>query len=336
MKKAHAVLGTVLIIAVIIALGNTAAYSSETTVRVAYFDGWPGTFEVGWAQGLFEKEMGVRLDWKTYDTGGHMCDALAADEIDIAYALGSVPFALSVTNGFRLKLVAISESYSDAENLVVRDDSGINNPRDLVGKKVGTPFGTTAHYRLMGIFHMFGVDAKKVTLIDMTGPAAVKAFKEGDIDAACVWEPALFKMIQTGGRIIVPARDILRAGYETYGVVAVSLRFFHNHPDLISGFVKALNASTVFYRKNPNESYKLIAEKAGLTPEKVMEIMASMEFFLKKEQLSPDLLGTSAAKGKVALNLKQVAHFLFKEKMLARMLDDYSSFVEPVFLEQIN
>jgi len=335
MQKAHVVLGTVFIIAGIMAFGNPEAYSSETTVRVAYYAGWPGTFQAGWAQGLFEKEMGVRLDWKTYDTGGHMCDALAADEIDIAYALGSVPMALALTNGFRLKLVAISESYSDAENLVVRDDSGINKPADLVGKRVGTPFGTTAHYRLMGILQMFGVDARKVTLIDMTGPVAVKAFMEGDIDAACVWEPALFKMIQSGGRFIVPARDIIRAGYETYGVVAVSLRFFHNHPDLIRGFIKALNASTAFHRKNPNESYKLISKKAGLTPEKTAEIMASMEFFLKEEQLSQDWLGTSAAKGKVALNLKQVASFLFKEKMLTRVLDDYGSFIEPVFLEQI-
>jgi taurine transport system substrate-binding protein len=329
------VMGIMVFMAAIIALETAAADGSAATVRVAYHAGWPGTFGVGWARGLFEKEMGARLDWKAYDTGRQMCNGLAANDIDMAYALGSVPFALAVTNGFRLKLVAISETYSDAENLVVRDDSGINKPRDLVGKRVGTPFGTTAHYRLMGILQMFGVDAKKVTLIDMPGSVAVKAFIEGEIDAACVWEPALFRMIQSGGRIIVSAREILQAGYDTYGVVAVSLRFFHNHPDLIRGFVKALDRSTAFYRSHPHEAYPLIAEKAGLTSQKANEIMASMEFFLKEEQLSPAWLGSSTAKGRVAQNLKQVAAFFFQEKMVERVLDDYSSYIEPIFLEQI-
>ncbi|MEW5725380.1 MAG: ABC transporter substrate-binding protein, partial [Thermodesulfobacteriota bacterium] len=253
--------------------------------------------------------------------------------VAISYALGSIPFASAVTQGLRIKLIAISESYSDAENLVVRQDRGINKPQDLVGKNVATPFGTTSHYRLMGILSMFGLGEDQLKIIDMAGTDIVAAFRRGDIDAGCAWEPAVSEMIKFGGKIIVPAEDQIKAGFATYGIVAVTEEFAEKSPELVRKFLKVMNESTAFFRSNPEEAYKLIGENAGLTPESTRDIMASMGFFTRDEQLSPTWLGVSDQKGAIAKNLKQVADFLVKQQAIDKAKEDYAPFVDPSFME---
>jgi len=319
-----------LLLAVCIGVSSAMAASE---IIVAYFPGWPGTFEVGWAKEMFEKEMGVKIKWREFDTGAQMTAAMASGDVAISYAIGSIPFTSAVTQGMPLKMVAISESYSEAENLVVRGDRGIAKPQDLVGKKVATPFGTTSHYRLMGILQMFGIKENQLQIIDMPGAEIVAAFRRGDIDAGCAWEPAVSEMIKFGGKAIVTAQDQIKAGYATYGLVAVTDAFAKQEPEKVRNFIKVMNWSTDFFRKNPDEAYKLIGQKAGLTPEKTKDIMASMGFYDRDEQLAQTWLGTTSKRGDVVKNLKQVADFLVKQQAIKKALDSYEKFVDPSFME---
>lgn len=333
--KSWKLLCAVLLTLTLLIVAGQGPVLAQEKITIAYFPGWPGTFEVGWANGQFEKEMGVAIDWREFDTGAQMTAAMASGDVVLSYALGSIPFTTAVTQGLPIKMIAISESYSEAENLVVRDASGISKPADLIGKKIATPFGTTSHYRLMGILQMFGIKENQVKIIDMPGPEIVAAFRRGDIDGGCAWEPAVSEMIKANGRVIVPAADQIKAGFATYGLVAVTDKFAKEKPDLVKKFVKIMSQSTEFFKSKPDDSYKLIAKKAGLTPEKTKDIMASMGFYTRAEQLSPAWLGTSAKKGQVAANLKQVAEFLVKQQAIKKTADSYEKFIDPSFLEAV-
>ena len=94
-----------------------------------------------------------------------------------------------------------------------------------------------------------------------------------------------------------------------------------------------MNWSTDFFKNSPDEAYKLIGEKAGLTPEKTKDIMASMGFYNRDEQLSQTWLGTTSKKGDVSKNLKQVADFLVRQQAIKKALDSYEKFVDPSFME---
>ncbi|MEW5725379.1 MAG: ABC transporter substrate-binding protein [Thermodesulfobacteriota bacterium] len=300
-------------------------------ITIAYFPGWPGVAQIGWATGLLEKEMGVAVYWRGFDTGRRITLAMAVGEVDIAYGLGSVPFTVAVSQGEPLKAVAVSESYGEAENLVVRDESGINAPRDLIGRRVAVPFGTTAHYQLLGILKMHEIEPSQVILVNLTADRLVGAFVQGEVDAACAWEPALFRMIQAGGRVIVPVKEQIEAGYETFGLVAVTEEFARKKPDLVAGFLRALDESTRIYLADKREACRLISAKAGLSPEKTEEIMATMEFYGRDEQLSPKWLGTPDRLGDLVGRIKRTAEFLASQKMITRALLDYKQFVDPAF-----
>ncbi len=318
----------------LLCLGSPALAKSKK-ITVAYFPGWPGTFEYGWSKGWFEKEMGVKVEFREFGSGAEMTTAMASGDVSIAYALGTTPFTIAVTQGLPLKMVAISENYSESENLVARAGTQIMAPRDLIGKKVGVPFGTTAHYRLMGILETFGIKESQLQIIDLSNPDILPAFIRKDIHAGCAWEPAVSQMIENGGHILVSSQDQIRWGYSTYGIVAVTEKFAKKNSDMLVKFLKVMNDSTVAYHKDPESTYAAIGKQAGITPEKTKDIMATMGFYDKQTQLSNAWLGTSQKPGHIVQNMNKIGEFLVKQGALDRALKDYGKFVDASFMEKV-
>ena len=52
------------------------AIAKTKKITVAYFPGWPGTFEYGWAKGMFEKEMGIKVNFREFGSGAEMTTSL--------------------------------------------------------------------------------------------------------------------------------------------------------------------------------------------------------------------------------------------------------------------
>lgn len=303
-------------------------------ITVAYFPGWPCTFEIGWAKGWFKEEMGVKVNFREFDTGAQMTAVMASGDVQIAYSLGLIPFSSAVTQGVPLKVVGIADSYSEVENIVIRKGTGITSPRDLLGKTVGVPYGTTSHYKLMGIMEKFGIKQTQLQLIDMAPQDIVAAFKRKDIHAGIAWEPFFSEMLRDG-YLIVSAEEIEQWGYSTFDVVAVTEDFARMKPQLITKFLKVVDDSTMYFRRQPDDSYRLIGNKAGLKPEKVKAILKGMKFYTIDEQLQSNWMGTTREKGEIVKKIKKVADFLVKQKSLDKTLDSYANFVEPSYLEAI-
>lgn len=303
-------------------------------ITVAYFPGWPCTFEIGWAKGWFEKEMGVNVNFREFDTGAQMTAVMASGDVQVSYSLGLIPFSSAVTQGVPLKAVGIADSYSEVENLVIRNGTDINSPRDLKGKIVGVPYGTTSHYKLMGILEKSGIKQTQLKLIDMAPQDIVAAFKRKDIHAGIAWEPFFSEMLKDG-YLIISADEITQWGYSTFDVVAVTDQFARQNPQLITKFLKVVDDSTLYFRKKPDKSYKLIGQKAGLKPEKAKAILNGMEFYTIDEQLQQKWMGTTREQGEIVKKIKKVADFLVKQKSLDKALDNYAHVVDPSFLESI-
>jgi taurine transport system substrate-binding protein len=312
----------------------TASKEKIEDITVAYFPGWPCTFEIGWSKGWFEKNMGVKVNFREFDTGAQMTAVMASGDVQISYSLGLIPFASAVTQGVPIKAVGIADSYSEVENIVIRNGTDITSPKDLIGKIVGVPYGTTSHYKLMGILEKSGIKQTQLKLIDMAPQDIVAAFKRADIHAGIAWEPFYSEMLKNG-HLIVSVEEIEQWGYSTFDVVAVTDQFAETNPHLVSTFLKVVDDSTLFFKKQPDESYKLIGQKAGLKPDKAEAILNGMTFYTVEEQLQPVWMGTTGEQGEIVRKIKKVADFLVKQKSIDRALDNYAHVVDPSFLEAI-
>src|SRR5690606_36506040 len=110
--------------------------------------------------------------------------AFIAKEVDFG-ALGSSPVArgLSAPLNIPYSVAFILDVAGDNEALVARNGTGIETVADLRGKRVATPFASTAHYSLLAALDQAGLSAGDVQLIDLQPQAILAAWERGDIAA---------------------------------------------------------------------------------------------------------------------------------------------------------
>jgi taurine transport system substrate-binding protein len=323
----------ILAMSFVVLLGLGSALAEEITI--AYFPGWPNPFVVGWEKGWFEKEMGVKVNFRGFETGADICTAMASGHVVLGTSVGTNPFISAVSRGVPLSLISAAEDVGLTENVVAKKGSGIVTPRDLIGKKVGVPFSTSAHHRLLRILEVFGVKEDQVKILDMSPPDILAAFLRGDLDAGCAWDPARLKMLEAGGHKLVSEEDQRRWGIVTWGNHLVYNDFGKKNPQMVAKFLKVMNDSTKFYEQNPEETYKIAANKVGLKPEDSKAIMSGIVYAKIDQQLDKSALGRKGSPGDYVVNLKKVADFLVKQKAIEKSLDSFAPVVDTSYLETL-
>lgn len=127
---------------------GAAAKPGRTTVRIAY-QAIPNADLIVKNQKLLEKALPeADVKWVKFESGGDVNTAVIAGSVDLGLA-GSSPVTkgLSAPLNIPYKVVWIHDLIGDNEALVAK--SGIDSVKDLAGKKVATPFGSTSHYSLL-------------------------------------------------------------------------------------------------------------------------------------------------------------------------------------------
>lgn len=319
---------------VVVMLSPRGAFA-ENTITVGYYPGWPTTQLIGQAKGWFSKEMGVKVEFRQFQSSSDMAVALASGSAQIVYSLGIIPLVQGVSTNVPYRMVGVAVSYEAADNCVARDGTGIKTPRDLVGRKVGVPFSSVSQYKLLKLLNIFGVNPKKVDLYDMTPPAIVAAFKRKDIDAGCAWEPSLSEMLDSNGHLLVTADTESLWGLKVFDTIDTSAKFAKQHPGLVRKFLTVVDKCTRFYKQHHDEAVKVIGKEAGLSPEKTANIMSKMHFPMRDDQISSEWMGTKNKPGAVPPFMKQVAEFLHKNGKLRHVLNSYRSYVHPEFYEKV-
>lgn len=309
---------------------DTSAPAKPEKVRIAYYN-MPYLTLVVKDKQLLEKALGVPVEWKEFDGGAQVEQALAAGEIDFAVGIGSSPVAAGIANGVEQRIVWIAEDIGDNEALAVKPE--IKSVADLKGKKVAVPFVSTSHYALLGALKSEGLDPADVQILDFVPKDIPAAFERGDIDGAWVWHPALGQVVKLGGSIITSNGEVAKKGYVTWDNGVVSEEFAQKYPDAVVEFVKAQQEALDLYKSNPDEVTTIVATSTGATPEQTRQALDAFIFPTSEEQLGEAWLGTSNTPGKLNDQLKAVAKFLVEQKKITTAPEDFSASIDSSFIE---
>lgn len=292
----------------------------------------PDDERIAIAKGYFEKEMGVKVNVAEFQAGD-IRNALISKDIDFAL-LGSASATLGIASGIDVEMIWIHEVLGDAERLVVKKDSNINSIKELSGKKIATPFTTTAHYSLLKALELNGISEKDVTLLDMQMPDIYAAWQRGDIDAAYAWEPTLSNLLEDG-KTIISSKDMAEEGVVTSNVEVVRREFADKYPELVIKYIKAVNEAVKLYNENQNEAVKTLADSLKITKEEALKETKGSIWLTAEEQLDPAYFGTKDKKGNLVSSLKDTADFLYKQKSLMNEpeLSTFENSVNPSYIE---
>jgi len=283
--------------------------------------------------GELEKATGYKINWRMFGGGGDVIKAMALCDVQIGEA-GSSPITAAASQGQDIKLFWILDDIADAEALIARNGSGINGPKDLKGKKVATPFVSTAHYQLLALMKVDGVDAKGVNVMNMRPPEIAAAWERGDIDAAFIWDPVLSK-IKGNGKVIATSKTIGAKGFPTFDGLIVNAKWAAEHEGFMVALVKALAKADAEYRANKakwtvdSPQVKAVAKWTKADAKDVPPSMALYTFPTMEEQLSAKWLGGAAAKA-----MTTTAEFLKEQGRIQEVKKDYSSYVTTTYIQK--
>ncbi len=312
------------------------SYGADKEVTIGYqlvYNPW----KVAIVDGAFEKATGYEINWRKFDSGAKVINAMASGDVQIALA-GSSPIAAGVSRGLPIELFWIVEDIASAEALVVRDGSGVIAPQDLRGKKLGVPFVSTTHFHTLFALEQFGIEPKQVNILNMQPNAIAAAWERGDIDAAFVWDPALGR-IKKSGKVLITSGQLCKWGKCTFDGMVVQRDWAAEHGDFMVNFVKTIAAADEAYRSNTaawtpdSEMVKKIVKLIGGNAEDVPGVLALYGFPTLEEQASPAWLG-GGADGGAARALRFTSEFLKTEKKVDSLLDDYGSVVNATFAQK--
>ena len=305
----------------LLAGGQAAPALDEITV--AYFLEWPMPFEYAKAMGTYEQEMGVKINWRSFDTGTAMSAAMASGDVQIAVSQGVPPFVVATSAGQDLQIIDVAVSYSDNDNCVARTDLEItkDNAKELEGKKVVLPVGTAAHYGFLKQMEHFGVDISTMEIVDMAPPDGAAAFAQGGVDLACGWGGGLRRM-KEHGNVLLTGAEKEELGILVLDVTSAPAGFVAENGDLVAKFVRVTADANAMWADESKraEMLPVIAKDSGMDEAAAAESLATFTFPTVEEQLSAKWLGGGAQQF-----MKGVADVFVTAGSIPAALDNYEA-----------
>lgn len=310
--------------------GNTdITNTGKKPIIIAYQTGVDPS-KVAQAEGLYEKNSNQPIEWKKFDTGPDVVNALASGDVSIGN-IGSSPFAAATSRGVPIEAFLITAKLGSSEALVVNQKSGIKQPSDLIGKTIAVPFVSTTHYSLLSALKHWNIPENKVKIINLRPPEIVAAWNRGDIDAAYVWEPALSKVKATGN-VLIDSHQVGEWGAPTYDLWVVRKDFAEKNPEFLKSFVSTALTQLEKYNQNPEafshdeKNVNEISTLTGSSPADIALLLLGNTYLSRKQQI--ETLSNEFAK-----NILDTAQFLKGQGKVDQVKADYHDNVSTAFLQ---
>ncbi|KMO72910.1 glycine/betaine ABC transporter substrate-binding protein [Mycolicibacterium chubuense] len=300
-------------------VGNGGQQSNDPdkpTIRIGYQSFPSGDLIVKNNKWLEEALPDWNIKWTKFDSGADVNTAFIAKELDFG-ALGSSPVArgLSAPLNIPYKVAFVLDVAGDNEALVARNGSGIDTIAQLRGKRIGTPFASTAHYSLLAALSQNGLSPNDVQLVDLQPQAILAAWERGDIDAAYTWLPTL-DQLRTSGKDLITSRQLAKDGKPTLDLGAVADDFAAQHPEVVDIWRQQEARALTLIQKDPAAASSAIAAEIGLSAEEVAGQLKQGVYLTPEQVASPEWLGSEGKPGNIAVNLQSASQFLAEQKQI--------------------
>ncbi|WP_281775711.1 ABC transporter substrate-binding protein [Bifidobacterium ruminantium] len=289
-----------------------------------------GTIRIAWQSipnaDLIVKDLGLleacmpkaTIQWNQFNSGGDVIQAFGSRSIDIGLA-GSSPSvrAVSAPLSLPVKIVWIHDVIGEAESLVTNVESA-KTIKDLAGKNIAVPFGSTSHFSLLSALSKAGMSETSVNLINLDPDKMAGAWNRKEIDAAWVWDPVLSKLEAADGHIVTSSAETAKSGSATYDMEIASTDFIKANPGAMKTWTTVENYAAVLLKTKPDSSAEAIASQLGTAKKDVLTQMKGYTYPQAKAQ-------SESFHGELPAVLKSTAKFLKSQNSLDTVNDTYET-----------
>lgn len=309
----------------ILVFTSGACAEDKTVIRAAHLPNITHAQAlVGRANGAFEKKLAgqATIEWKTFNAGPSIIEAVFAGNIDIA-TVGPSPAVNGYVKSQGEALRVVAGAASGGAALVVRQDAGIAAIGDFHGKKIASPqMGNTQDVALRAWLARNGLVLKDVggdvQVIPISNADQQTLFLKKEIDAAWTVEPWVSLLVNKAeGKIFLDESSLWPDGRYATTVLIASKKFIDKKPDLLRKFVEAHREVTDWIRENPAQAKRLIQEELARETTKTLPENILDEAFKRIEFTTNLMEGSIQQQAEAAFR----AGFLKKKPDLEGLFD---------------
>jgi sulfonate transport system substrate-binding protein len=248
--------------------GSSGSGSAEQTITV----GVPRNF--GYLSTLWARDVqppGVRVEYKYFPVFTDMLTALNSGKIDLT-EIGDVGAVQSYVNGGKVEAVAVTQPNDLNCGLLVPRDSPVRTFADLKGKKLAFLRSTNSYISFLHQIKEAGLKESDFQIVEISGPAANKAFQTGQVDGYYTIDPNMADLIQqTGAREIATCRDMGTDNLYPYVATTDAIK---DKPQAIRAVIQAVADNIAWIQAHPDEQARLVAPKLGFSESSIRETYA--------------------------------------------------------------
>jgi sulfonate transport system substrate-binding protein len=317
----------------VLLVGLLSLAGAQTVVRVGAFPNitHPQAM-IGKANGYFDKALGssVKIEWKTFNAGPSAIEALFSGAIDITY-IGPNPAITGYVRSQGEALRVVAGATSGGAALVVRNDSGINQPADFHGKRVASPqMGNTQDVALRAWLKANGMKPRDkggdVQVMPMANPDQLTLFLKKELDAAWAPEPWATRLIREGnGRLLLDERTLWPGGQFVTAHIIVSTKFLKEHPEVVKSWLRAHVELTDWINSHLPEAKKMLNQQIQKETGKALAPAILDEAFGRLQVTYDPVRGS----------LLTSARSAFDAGFLGRQMPDLSGMYDLTLLNQV-
>ncbi|MFE6161855.1 aliphatic sulfonate ABC transporter substrate-binding protein [Streptomyces sp. NPDC056486] len=280
---------------------SNSASEDNNTVRFGYIGDYNGAslLAIAEKQGMWKKA-GLTAQVKSFNNGPVQVQALSAGNLDYGY-IG--PGAMWLPASGKAKVVAINTlTYADR----VIGQPGNKSMKDLKGKRVGVPEGTSGDMVLNIALAKAGMTTKDIEKVNMDPSTIVSAFSSGKIDGAGFFYPAIdtIKKKVPGLEEIASTKDTGDA-FPTAFVAGTKVPEGKN-----SKVIKVLQQANDWRKQHPEETITLTAKMLQVTEAQARADASHVQTLSTKD------LAAKTKSGEVDKWLKTLGDFFVRNKQL--------------------
>jgi NitT/TauT family transport system substrate-binding protein len=218
-------------------------------------------------EGYFEQE-GLRVEPRINQGGAAAVAGLVGGDFQVA-GVNWFAFALALDEGIQMDVVAEADrGVPGYTEVIALAGSGIEEPEDLVGRRVTTPvLNGACDLPIKKVLKEEGVDPAAVEFVEIPFPDMPAALERGTVDAICVPEPIL---TITEQRLKTRAvLDVFSGPTDNFPVIGYmsSTRFAEENPNTVAALRRALEKASRLAQENPDKVREVLPTYTEITPE---------------------------------------------------------------------
>src|SRR5690625_4926926 len=245
---------------------SSAEIEQQHVVRIGYQKNCP--FVILQGLGTLEERLeplGYTVEWKEFQAGPALTEALHAGSIDIGRT-GNSPIIFAQAAGMNFVSLAAGKPKYEGSGILVPKDATITSIAELKGKTIGFANGSSSHYLIVKALQEAGLSYDDITPAFLAPGDARIAFEQGNIDAMVVWDPFTASTelhsegkLLTNGEGLTTDRDFFIATEE----------FAEKHQEIATIVIEEVNKSSEWANNHHEELIEMLAPILNLDQESI-------------------------------------------------------------------